>query len=52
MRGIWKGYLLTPDEAAAIGGGYHSQPTYLPEVPRMTENELVDEFLRYSVAER
>jgi phosphotriesterase-related protein len=35
-----------------IGGGYHSQVSYPPEVHRMTEDELVDEFLRYSGIER
>jgi phosphotriesterase-related protein len=35
-----------------ISGGYHSQVSYPPEVHRMSEDELVDEFLRYSAAER
>jgi phosphotriesterase-related protein len=35
-----------------ISGGYHSQPSYPPEVLRMTEDELVDEFTRYASAER
>lgn len=35
-----------------ISGGYHSQPSYPPEVLRMREDELVDEFARYAVAER
>ena len=35
-----------------ICGGYHSQPSYPVEVHRMTEDELVDEFVRYATAER
>ena len=35
-----------------LGGGYHSTPTYPPEVSRMTEDELVEEFVRYATAER
>lgn len=35
-----------------VGGGYHSQLSYPPEVHRMTEDELLDEFIRYSLAER
>jgi phosphotriesterase-related protein len=35
-----------------ISGGYHSQPSYPAEVLRMTEDELVDEFVRYAAAER
>ncbi len=35
-----------------MSGGYHSQPSYPAEVIRGTEDDLLDEFVRYSVAER
>jgi len=38
--------------AIIIGGGYHTQPRYPAEVSRMSEDELVEQFLRDSVPAR
>lgn len=38
--------------AIIIGGGYHTQPRYPAEVSRMSEDELVEQFLRDSVPQR
>ena len=35
-----------------IGGGYHTQPRYPAEIARMSEDDLVEQFLRDSVPQR
>jgi phosphotriesterase-related protein len=35
-----------------VSGGYHSQPSYPTEVLRSSEEDLVEEFVRYAAAER
>jgi phosphotriesterase-related protein len=38
--------------AIIIGGGYHTQPRYPAEIAKMSEEELVEQFLRDSVPAR
>jgi phosphotriesterase-related protein len=38
--------------AIVVSGGYHSQPSYPKEVLLSTEDDLVEEFVRYASAER